>query len=96
MGVSKGHLSGDITLVTEKFIAIHVTTERAEVERTCAAFETHGIPMMVEHVLMSGYIDPNARYPGYRILTARSSEQQARAIIGRAITARAEIGAIAA
>ncbi len=89
-------ISAILTVVSEQFIPIHVTTERSEVERTCAAFEIHGIPIMIEHMLISGYIDRNANYPGYRILTARSSEQKARAIIGRAITARAELGAMAA
>lgn len=71
--------------VTERFIPVQVTTERAEVERTCAALEASSIPVLVEHISVTSASDERDAYPGYRILTARSSEQRARAIIGRAM-----------
>jgi len=75
-----------VTHVSENFVIIQVTTERTEVERTCAALEAFSIPVMVEHVLLNDSpfaLGLQEAASGYRIFTARSSEQQARSILGR-------------
>lgn len=84
--------------MTERFVTIQITTQRSEVERTCAVFEENCIPVLVEHLspaatrfcLRSSNLS-DADYPvglpefGFRILTAVSTEQQARALLGRSL-----------
>ena len=75
-----------VSHVSENFVIIQITTERAEVERTCAALEAFSIPVMVEHVLLNESpftLGLQEAASEYRILTAHSSEQQARSILGR-------------
>jgi hypothetical protein len=97
-GFREGSVSGDIPLVTERFVTIQITTERSEVERTCAVFEEHCIPVLVEHLspdatrfalrsknAAAAGIQGGLPEFGFRILTAVSTEQRARALIGRSL-----------
>ena len=63
----------------DKFILLTVTSERNIANRTCAALEDAGIPVMIEHEVVSEELDEGA---GFRVLVPSQFTQAAMKLAG--------------
>lgn len=67
----------------DKFILLTVTSERTIANRTCAALEDAGIPVMIEHEVVSQECDEGA---GFRVLVPSQFTQAAMKLTGAAVS----------